>query len=110
MRKSAQQLCTTALFRSLVNLESIPIKQAILTDRQYKEPKPGLNTDYMVNPAWKAGASMSQARQTPRADTHTDYITPAQKEEGAKIQSLILAITFKDCKKRVGRRECLPWA
>jgi len=51
MKKAAQQLCMTALFRSLVNIESIAIKQAILTDRQYEEPKPELHADYIVNPA-----------------------------------------------------------
>lgn len=66
----------------------------------------------MVNPAWKAGAApslhpWSLARLIPGSDTHTDYITPAQKEEGAKIQSLILALTFKDYKQRGWRSECL---
>lgn len=50
MRTAAQQLRVTALLRSLVNLESISIKQEILMGGQYKEPKPGLNANYMVNP------------------------------------------------------------
>lgn len=62
----------------------------------------------MINSAWKPGDTPHVCGPWPGCSLvqiHTDYIIPAQKEEGAGIQSPILEITLRDDKQSGRQKE-----
>lgn len=61
----------------------------------------------MINSVWKPGGNSHVCGPWPGyslAQIHTDYITPAQKKEGAGIPSPILEISLRN-KKQSGRKK-----